>query len=376
MDIKTLLLRQFSLYSAMEMEDVVKLLYQSEFGGGHAFLSQASFSQQLEEELACEEMRSMPKAAIEEIGGGYYRVPLSLLKEGPSVPTMSKLSMLSSRRNKGSWAGFLEKLKTVQGMISSGQVPLSEEKWNAFLQDCTEETCLPLHHSKRFKALYKPHYRVLEGSLALFLPVFAAVDHALSQKPHTLLGIDGMCASGKSTLASLLNEVYDCGIVYTDDFFLRYAQRTPKRLDEPGGNIDYERLAPVALQAADDRAFSYPRYNCATGEMGEERQVPAAALTVLEGVYALHPKVNAACDIRVFLMVDSLRQAARIKKRSPAKEKLFFEQWIPQENAYFVAFSIRESCDVVIDTTALDDEIPTAIAADEWGQSGDEEPAT
>ena len=57
-----------------------------------------------------------------------------------------------------------------------------------------------------------------------------------------LIAVDGRCASGKTTLAATLEEETGCNVVHMDDFFLRPEQRTPQRLAEPGGNVDYERF--------------------------------------------------------------------------------------------------------------------------------------
>ena len=56
------------------------------------------------------------------------------------------------------------------------------------------------------------------------------------------VAIDGSSGSGKSTFASLLAGVYDCNVFHTDHFFLTPAMRTAERLNETGGNFDYERF--------------------------------------------------------------------------------------------------------------------------------------
>ena len=195
---------------------------------------------------------------------------------------------------------------------------------------------------------------VFRQGLAFYLPVFTAIDRALAQRSHVLVGIDGMCASGKSTLGGLLAAVYRCGTVQADDFFLQPHQRTPARLAEPGGNLDYDRLAPVAAQAGQGHAFAYQAYNCQTRRMGALRAIPAARLTLLEGTYCLHPKIAAPCDVRIFLSVDARVQLARIQSRSGAAlAAQFKEEWIPLETRYFATYNVCAGCDIVLDTTSL-----------------------
>ena len=62
-----------------------------------------------------------------------------------------------------------------------------------------------------------------------------------------LVAIDGMSASGKSTLGNLLKEKYQCNLFHMDDFFLRPEQRTKERLSEAGGNVDYKRFQEEIL---------------------------------------------------------------------------------------------------------------------------------
>ena len=57
-----------------------------------------------------------------------------------------------------------------------------------------------------------------------------------------MLAIDGMSASGKSTLAQEVADKYGGSVVHMDDFFLPAELRTNKRLETPGGNIHYERF--------------------------------------------------------------------------------------------------------------------------------------
>ena len=58
-----------------------------------------------------------------------------------------------------------------------------------------------------------------------------------------VIAIDGRAASGKSTLAEQLSTLLEADVIHMDDFFLQPYQRTPERLAEIGGNVDYERFA-------------------------------------------------------------------------------------------------------------------------------------
>ena len=89
------------------------------------------------------------------------------------------------------------------------------------------------------------------------------IQKLLENKSQLLISIDGRCASGKTTLAAYLQENFSCAVIHMDDFFLRPEQRTKKRLNEPGGNVDYERFfEEVILPLKEKKAFSYRPYDC------------------------------------------------------------------------------------------------------------------
>ena len=79
------------------------------------------------------------------------------------------------------------------------------------------------------------------------------ITERIASAPETgktyLVAIDGRCASGKTTLAALLQkQIQDCYVVHMDHFFLREEQRTKERLETPGGNVDHERVLADVLQ--------------------------------------------------------------------------------------------------------------------------------
>jgi shikimate kinase len=77
--------------------------------------------------------------------------------------------------------------------------------------------------------------------------LYNTLDHLLESKDRVLIAIDGYSGSGKSSLAEMIQQRTDCNLFHMDDFFLQEYQRTPKRLLEPGGNVDYERFLEEVL---------------------------------------------------------------------------------------------------------------------------------
>ena len=67
----------------------------------------------------------------------------------------------------------------------------------------------------------------------------------------------------------------------------------------------------------------------------------------MEGAYSLHPYFGEYADIKVFSHVEKEEQQRRIASRDGEKALFTFrKRWIPMEEAYFTAFSIRENADM------------------------------
>lgn len=165
-----------------------------------------------------------------------------------------------------------------------------------------------------------------------------------------IIGIDGRCGAGKSTLGEYLHDQLGGNLFHMDDFFLQPGQRTKERLAKPGGNVDYERfqeevLTPVLCKDT----VKYRRYNCKNGCLEAEKCIPPEKLNIIEGAYCMHPYFGKLYDLKIFLDISVEDQIRVIRKRNgEAMLKRFREEWIPMENRYFDSFSVKEQCDITI----------------------------
>lgn len=176
------------------------------------------------------------------------------------------------------------------------------------------------------------------------------IDDLSIKKPHIIIAIDGRCASGKSTMAKMLKSELGCNVVSADSFFLRPEQRTPQRLSETGGNLDYERLEnEVLIPMRSGEAFEYRPYNCHTQAFDDPITVMPNRINVVEGSYSCNPNLIKYYDYKIFMTVDKAEQLKRIEKRN-GKEAVaaFAEKWIPLEEKYFSECKIKDLCDLVI----------------------------
>ena len=171
----------------------------------------------------------------------------------------------------------------------------------------------------------------------------------LLEKEMALLAIDGSCTSGKTTLAAELRAAYPCQVIAMDDFFLRPSQRTPERMAQIGGNVDYERFQEEVLSPLRSRQPAvYRPYSCRTGSLLQPVTVEPRGLIVIEGSYSHHPYFGNPYDLRVFLEHTPELQRQRVLQRPSHLHKKFLELWIPMENAYFETFQIAEKADLIL----------------------------
>ncbi len=185
-----------------------------------------------------------------------------------------------------------------------------------------------------------------------FNKLAALIATALTQKQPLILAIDGRCGAGKTTIAKKLAREFSCNVIHMDDFFLPTEKRTPERLSAPGGNTDVERfLNEVMLPLKSGKHFSYRPYDCHTVSFKAPVHVAPNKLTVIEGSYSCHPLLWDFYDLRIFVDVNKQTQLERIAARNGEDAlKVFAARWIPLEEKYFDAFSIKERCDAVVET--------------------------
>lgn len=192
------------------------------------------------------------------------------------------------------------------------------------------------------KIQLKPHCKMR------FEPAVDAINERLKQqkadKSPLLVAIDGRCGSGKTTLGLYLQELFDCNLFHMDDFFLRVEQRTPERMKEVGGNVDYERFEKTVLEPLQKKQnVFYQPFSCREWKLMQTSEIPYRQLNIIEGSYSLHPYFKDPYDLHIFMDIDPDSQMENIVKRNGIeKAKDFEEKWIPKEEAYFEKFRVQE----------------------------------
>ncbi len=182
--------------------------------------------------------------------------------------------------------------------------------------------------------------------------IIKEIENLISQKPDAVIGIDGYCASGKTTLAVQLAQKIDAQIIHMDDFFLPFDMRTEERLSETGGNVHYERFNAEVVSGLEKKTeFVHRAFSCQYGDFRETKRILPGKPVIIEGSYAFHPEIKLNYDMKIFVKADIETRLERILRRNGEEAlKVFKSKWIPLENRYFDEFNIEESCDITKQT--------------------------
>lgn len=344
-----ILLDHIVRYPQMKVQDAVKLLYQREFGNGHMITDEEESLKRLQTEYEgiTRQADGNSPFLCDPIGGGYVRINLACLPEGLSLGTLNRIFINSVNEARGSGEHFKENLAELETEAGEGKLPWSLNEVKEYLTDYRNQGYPAVSHSDEYQRHYHPAYRVIAGQYMDYLHIFTDIDVILSaeikREEPILIAIDGSCASGKTTLGYLLQDIYDANLFHMDDFFLQPEQRTPERLEEVGGNVDYERFKLEVLDPLRARRdFSYRRYDCGKQRLVQKIYVTVKPLNIIEGVYSRHPYFGDPYDLKYCLTVGTEEQQRRILARN-GKDMLkrFLEDWIPKENRYLAMFSIN-----------------------------------
>ena len=335
-------------YPLMQAQDFVKLAYQAAFGCGHMVTDFEKALSRVREERT----EACANVYTEDIGNGYARLYLAGGEYPLASETAARMFVLSADAVSDNKDVFRNFSKILKALSKEKRISPDEEAMESALRKFENGDFAPVSHTEAYRAAYKPAYRVIKADYATYLPLISKLDQLKNQGAGAIAAIDGMCASGKTTLAKLLGDVLNAPVYHMDDFFLPPAKRTAKRLAEPGGNVDYERFRTDVLDPIlSKKPFSFRPFDCSKMDFADPLFCESADLCIIEGSYSCHPTLAGDYDFRIFLSVDPEIQLARIRTRNGDRMlERFKNEWIPMENRYFEAFGIQKSADYTLHT--------------------------
>lgn len=339
---ETVLAAHLERYPHMAPADCAKLAYQHRFGPAHLITDEGAALRALGEEWV-QVPSGAPHRAPEDIGNGLCRFYLNDIEEKElGVHILIKLFCLTAKEFSEREENLAAELAALEKLPLPGMAE--------YLSDYRSRGCPPVRHSEGYRAAYDPRYRLLKWEYARLFPALLELGK-LVRRGKTTAAIDGRCGSGKSTLARLAQEVFGCGVVHMDDFYLPPARRAENWLEIPGGNMDLDRLRAEVLEPMGERdTISYRPFDCGRGAYGPPVTVDTSGLTLIEGSYSHHPDLEGKYDLRLFVTCSEEEQLCRLKKREGDYFPVFVQVWKPLEERYIRRFDLEHRGAFLVDT--------------------------
>ena len=159
-DLYSILLAHAARYPKMEPADAVKLLYQSEFGGGHLIADPDTCRNYLRAEWE-HTPYDADTSLVEDIGGGMIRVMLAGIADVKDAERLGVDFIASAARVKGTMERFAEKLALLRTVAAEEHFAFSLAELDEYLLAYEASGCPMVSHSETYRRLYHPAYRVL-----------------------------------------------------------------------------------------------------------------------------------------------------------------------------------------------------------------------
>ena len=347
MDFEQYLLEQIQMHPAVQPQDIWKLCYQAAFGPEHLLSDLQGAKAYLEKEYEITAEQDIP--LYEPISEEICRVNLAAWKfHGLPVEWLFRIFASSCGKRADGEVLFRAYLQRAEEVLSGVSVGFSCEDWKAYARSRREAGLSPVHHSPLYRQRETPAYRIVNRRFVRLFPILQKAAEKIAEDKVWVIAIDGRAASGKTTMANLLQEILEADVIRMDDFFLPPALRREERFRKAGGNVHYERFrAEVLPHLSLPTAFAYRIFDCSRMDYHGEREIGTAKIRIVEGSYSCHPLFGKYADLTVFSDVSGEIQMQRICKRNGAEmAQLFRDRWIPLEEAYFQAYQIAEKADI------------------------------
>ncbi len=159
-DIITVLKEHLKRYPKMQPQDIVKLLYQYEYGPGHMIKNDAMTLYNLMKEW--DETEADPSMPLyENIGHMMSRVNIAKAKTMFTPEEINDLFVRTANIQKGSMADFMRDMKAIRRNLPELHCSFSETEYDEYLAWYRSEGYPAVHHSKLYRETYDPHYRII-----------------------------------------------------------------------------------------------------------------------------------------------------------------------------------------------------------------------
>ncbi len=149
-------------YPLMQPCDVIKLLYQNEFGGGHIIQDEKQSLLQIKKEYASISIAIQSDIPFEEIGNQLIRFPLYALRKKFCTPEqLNQIFILSAKKHKGTLFSFVNKIDILKNHFSDFSFSFCKNDLELYLAQYEKDSYPMVSHSQTYRDAYKPAYRIV-----------------------------------------------------------------------------------------------------------------------------------------------------------------------------------------------------------------------
>jgi uncharacterized protein (UPF0262 family) len=159
---------QLSLYPESTLQDLYKNFFQDYFGPGHIVSDTTSAGAYLDSELASFDQADGPYYEPTGYNGNFFRVNLSVIKEGlisrdtffdAFLRSVNDIQIITFEEWEGEW-------QEIDSAIHEMGVSLANyEQERAKIFSLLEQDNYVMHHSEPFSKAYDPHYRIIRREI-------------------------------------------------------------------------------------------------------------------------------------------------------------------------------------------------------------------
>lgn len=166
--------RQLREYPASTLQDIYKSFYQNRFGTGHMIADSAATERYLYQELEnmVAEPAAFPVCYWEPVGADtqHVRIYLQVVVDGRLSPQQLNSAFFRSAQTQRQvpfdWA---TEWQTIMQVIDDNHLPVADSVADRARLVELSRTNAAAHHSRRYNADYRPHYRVVRREIFLTL---------------------------------------------------------------------------------------------------------------------------------------------------------------------------------------------------------------
>ena len=193
------ILEHIKRYPEMEIQDVVKIVFQSEFGGGHMIKDPSDSLNRLYRNMKIsKKLRGGLPVYFELIGNRLGRLYLDGIDAHLSLETVNRFFVNTAARVNSDRESFEKKLDRLRKMAKEGRLPWTAQALEDYLEDYKAKGYHAVSHSQTYRRRYHPSYRVISEDYMTYLKVFEWLDRHLNRTDgRCIIAIDGKCGSGK-----------------------------------------------------------------------------------------------------------------------------------------------------------------------------------